>query len=93
MKSTFALRSKFLKEFMLSDDPEGQEIVDLSERIDMKWRTFCKHKHLVKEMYPMMKRYLDSVLRDYLEMKKKNSVAEAATTVLDKMQAETETKK
>lgn len=72
VNNTYAeLADKFITSFMASDDPEGQEIIDLMDRLSRKWRVYCKQVNLKQEAFSVLDGYMSSVVKDYLDMKVK----------------------
>lgn len=65
------LADKFMNSFMASDNPEGQEIIDLMDRLSRKWRVYCKQVNLKSEAFSVLDSYMSSVIKDYLDMRVK----------------------
>lgn len=45
------LTTKFLDYFTQCTDPEGQDVVDMMQRIDIQWRLYCTRKKLIPTLY------------------------------------------
>jgi len=63
------MTDKFTRAIIISDDPEGKEIVDLAETLDAQWRLLCKRKNLVPSIYPAMKKFLEGIMKEYTDLK------------------------
>jgi len=61
------LTARFLEFFIYSDEPHEQKIIDKMEEINIKWTIYCDRKKLNKEAYPIVKDYMDGVIKQYSE--------------------------
>ncbi len=72
MKTLNILGDKLLDAFTISDDPEGEEMVKMFDRVDAQWRTYCKRKQLIPGIYSAMREYANSLLLAYQNSQKES---------------------
>ncbi len=63
------LMGQFLAFLMVVEDPEGEEAQIKRSQLGAKWRTYCKHKGLTAESRPILDKYMDECMKDYLKEK------------------------
>lgn len=64
------LGKRFFDFFILQDNPEGQEVVDMMELLSKKWRFYCKSKSLLPVAYSVLDTYMKGVIKSYIELPK-----------------------
>lgn len=64
------LTAKFLEFFIYADSPDEEKIVAKMDEIDRKWKVYCAQKKLNKEALPIVNDYMESVIKQYSEIKK-----------------------
>lgn len=63
-----SIANKFMDAFTLSDDPEGPGIAEFGVQLSKQWRTYCKRKGLVTQLYGAVDAYVKSVHEDYAKI-------------------------
>jgi hypothetical protein len=71
-----SMSEKFTKFFIEVGEPEGQEVTDKLKQMDAQWRVFCKRKNLVISLYPVMKNFMEDVVKEYIALKDKKETTE-----------------
>lgn len=60
------LANKYLDAFTIADDPGN--MTDFAQQVSKQWRTYCKRKGLVPQVYPAIDDYIKSVHADYAKI-------------------------
>lgn len=65
-----SLADRYLKAFIESTDPEGEEIKATATLIDTLWRTYVKRRKLDPKASVGIRMYITDVMKDYAQSKK-----------------------
>jgi len=63
------LGANFLAFFSTASDPEGKEVTEKYNQIDLQWRLYCHRINARPEAFPHLKNYMDDVIKDYFKLK------------------------
>lgn len=73
------LANKYMDAFTLSDVPEGEVIAEFGIQLSKQWRTYCKRKGLVPQLYGAVDAYVKSVSVDYQKIDEPEPAIEPPT--------------
>lgn len=63
------ITKKFFTFFVTHDNPQGQEVQDRIEQVDIQWRMYCRKMNLIKDVHGMFEKHANGLLDEYVNTK------------------------